>query len=206
MYSILGGGGSPESKTARTVEEGYISRRRVAPARISVCACLMTLGGYFKHFPLQQLSALLQNPSGSDCPHENLFKIGLNSNTRQWHLWQWGTFIIIITSSYCKVIYWQLQYIEQMLWSFLLYTCMWCRNKFHQAHKSIMQAIPCLYNLLGQTQAKCSSLFRTQRTKTIPCPGSYPSPLNRQWFLATCFTLGWKWNLNFCTQIKSGLT
>lgn len=83
MYSILGGGGSPESKTARTVEEGYISRRRVAPARISVCACLMTLGGYFKHFPLQQLSALLQNPSGSDCPHKDLFKIGLNSNTRQ---------------------------------------------------------------------------------------------------------------------------
>ena len=83
MYSILGGGGSPESKTARTVEEGYVSRRRAAPARISVCACLMTLGGYFKHFPLQQLSALLQIPSGSDCPHENLFKIGLNSNTRQ---------------------------------------------------------------------------------------------------------------------------
>ena len=83
MYSILGGGGSPESKTARTVEEGYVSPRRAALARISVCACLMTLGGYFKHFPMQQLSALLQIPSGSDCPHENLFKIGLNSNTRQ---------------------------------------------------------------------------------------------------------------------------
>ena len=78
-----GGGGSPESKTAKTVEEGYVSHRRAAPARISVCASLMTLGGYFKHFPMQQLSALLQIPSGSDCPHENLFKIGLNSNTRQ---------------------------------------------------------------------------------------------------------------------------
>ena len=29
------------------------------------------------------LSALLQIPSRSDCPHESLFKIGLNSNTRQ---------------------------------------------------------------------------------------------------------------------------
>ena len=32
---------------------------------------------------LQQLSALLQIQSGSDCPHESLFKIGLNSNTSQ---------------------------------------------------------------------------------------------------------------------------
>ena len=32
---------------------------------------------------MQQLAALLQIPSGSDCPHESLIKIGLNSNTRQ---------------------------------------------------------------------------------------------------------------------------
>ena len=32
---------------------------------------------------MQQLSALLQLPSGSDRPYESLFELGLNSNTRQ---------------------------------------------------------------------------------------------------------------------------
>ena len=35
----LGGGGSPESQTARTVEEGHVSCKRAAPERISACAC-----------------------------------------------------------------------------------------------------------------------------------------------------------------------
>ena len=68
---------------ARTVEEGHVSRRRAAAARISASTCPTTLGGYFKQFPMQQLSALLQIPSWSDCPHESPFKIGVNSNTRQ---------------------------------------------------------------------------------------------------------------------------
>ena len=68
---------------AWTVEEGHVSCRRAGPARISACTFLTTLSSYFKHFPMQQLSTLLQIPSGSDCPHESLFKIGLNSNTRQ---------------------------------------------------------------------------------------------------------------------------
>ena len=68
---------------ARTVEEGHVGRRRATPARISAFTCPTTLGGYFKQFPMQQLPALLQIPNGSDCPHESLFKIGLNSNTRQ---------------------------------------------------------------------------------------------------------------------------
>ena len=67
----------------RTVEEGHISRRRAAPARISACTCPTTLGDYFNQCPMQQLSALLQIQSGSDCPHESLFKIGLNSKTSQ---------------------------------------------------------------------------------------------------------------------------
>ena len=54
-----------------------------APARISACTCPKTFSQYFKQFPMQQSSVLLQILSGSDCPHENLFKIGLNSNTRQ---------------------------------------------------------------------------------------------------------------------------
>ena len=88
-----GGGGSPESQMARTVKEGHISRRRAAPARILSCACPTALGGYFKQFPMQQLSALLQIQSGSDCPHESLFKIGLNSNVVS-HLRQRRTAII----------------------------------------------------------------------------------------------------------------
>ena len=67
---------------ARTVEEGH-SHRRAVPARISVCTCPPTLGGYFKQFSMQQLSTLLQIQSGSDCPHKSLFKIGLNPNTSQ---------------------------------------------------------------------------------------------------------------------------
>ena len=71
---------------ARTVEESHVSRKRAALARMSACTCPTILGGYFNQFPMQQLSALLQIPRGSDCPHESLFKIGLNSNTRQWSL------------------------------------------------------------------------------------------------------------------------
>ena len=73
----------PRESMARTVEEGHVSRRRAAPARMSACTCPTTLGSYLKQFPMQQLSALLQIPSGCDCPSESLFKIGLNSNTRQ---------------------------------------------------------------------------------------------------------------------------
>ena len=50
---------------------------------VITCTCPTTLNSYFTHFPMQQLSTLLQIPSRSDCPHESLFKIGLNSNTRQ---------------------------------------------------------------------------------------------------------------------------
>ena len=50
---------------------------------ISACKCPTTLGGYFKQFPMQQLSALLHIQSRYDCPHESLFKIVLNSNTSQ---------------------------------------------------------------------------------------------------------------------------
>ena len=53
----LGGRGSPESQMART------------------------LGSYFKQFPMQSLSMLLQIQSGSDCQYESLFKIGFNSST-----------------------------------------------------------------------------------------------------------------------------
>ena len=58
-------------------------RSASAPEGISACTCPMTLGSYLKQFPVQQLSALLQIPSGFDCSRENLFKIGLNSITRQ---------------------------------------------------------------------------------------------------------------------------
>ena len=47
-----------------------VSRKRAAPARISACICATTLGSYFTQFPMQQLSTLLQIPSGSDCPRE----------------------------------------------------------------------------------------------------------------------------------------
>ena len=144
-----------------------------------MCTCLTTLGGYFKHFPMQQLSALLQIPSGSDCLHQSVFKIGLNSNTRQSSLAMRDMQPLLLLHHPTVKSFIGIYNIEQMLWSFLLYACMWCTKKFHQAHKSIVQAIPCIYNLLGQTQAKCSSLFRTQRTKTIPCPALYPSALNR---------------------------
>ena len=79
----LGVGCSLESQMVRAVEEGHFSRRRSAPEGISACTCPTTLGSYLKQFPMQQLSALLQIPSGSDCPRENLFKIGLNSISRQ---------------------------------------------------------------------------------------------------------------------------
>ena len=49
----------------------------------AACRCPTTLGGYFKQFLMQQLLTLQQIASGSDCPHESQFKIGLNSNTRQ---------------------------------------------------------------------------------------------------------------------------
>ena len=81
--SHLGGGGSPESQMARTVEEGHVSCKTAASPRILVCTCTTTLTSYFEQFPMQQLSMLLQIPSRSDCPYESLFKIGLNSNTRQ---------------------------------------------------------------------------------------------------------------------------
>ena len=79
----LGGRGTLESKMAWTLEEGHVSRRRAMPARISACSWPTTLGSHFRHFSMLQLSALLQIPSGSDRPHESLFEIGLNSNTRR---------------------------------------------------------------------------------------------------------------------------
>ena len=73
-YSVL------RSERCQTPSEGFRlqvknkhllpSRKRAAPARISACICATTLGSYFTQFPMQQLSALLQIPSGSDCPRQ----------------------------------------------------------------------------------------------------------------------------------------
>ena len=94
---------------ARTVEEGHISRRRAAPVRISACTCPTTLGSYFKQFPMQQLSAILQIQSGSDCPHESLFKIGLNPLQIS-HLRQRRTAIILYIILLYIIIYYIIIY------------------------------------------------------------------------------------------------
>ena len=72
-----------EEAVQRVKWRGLLRKAKSAPAKLSACTCPTTLGSYFKQFQIQQLSALPQIPSGSDCPHESLFKIGLNSNTRQ---------------------------------------------------------------------------------------------------------------------------
>ena len=61
------------------------------------------------------------------------------------------------------------------------------KTNFIKQIKSILQAIPCLYNnqhtltqhyvcipCLRQTQGKLYTLFRTDRSKAIPCPVVHP--------------------------------
>ena len=55
-------------------------------------------------FPMQQLSALLQIQSGSDCPHGSLFKRGLISNTSQSYSATKGSHYLLLHPKYTNFV------------------------------------------------------------------------------------------------------
>ena len=167
---------------ARTVEEGHVSRRRAAPARISACTCPTTLGGYSKQFPIQQLSALLQIPSGSDCPRESLFKIDLNSNTR--HLRQRRTAITLLSVSSTQSFGWNLECIN-----------IWSNGQFIWSRK--------VYIRLSVWEFKNLCLWQPCLNKRIHVENCKTDHLQHYLYVSISykFTLAWVFVSHACTQI-----